>query len=120
RSLITSPDWAARGHRVRIRGEIVRVDSDRMLLVEDGGVVMPVETEDARAFEAGQTIEAVGWPTRRRFTLTLQRSQVALASTRTSVQSPPVSVALPTTINSVAEIRAMTAEEANRGYRVRL
>src|SRR5690606_21366917 len=104
RALITSPDWAAPGHRVRIRGEIVRVDSDRVLLVEDGGVVMPVETEHAGAFAAGQTIEAVGWPTRRRFTLTLQRSQVVPAPTESSAR-PSVSVALPTTINSISEIR---------------
>src|SRR5690606_28431589 len=75
-ALITDPRWSTDGHRVRVTATVVNADSPETLLVEEDGIVMPIETRAARRFAVGDRIEAVGWPTRRRFTMTLRRASV--------------------------------------------
>jgi PAS domain S-box-containing protein len=115
--LIVDPEWVARGHRVRVQGKVVNVDSADLLLIENGGIVVPVETDDAKRFKAGDTVEAIGWPTRRRFTITLQRAEVAAIATLRSYEKPIKPLPL---ITSIAQIRRMSPEEAARAYPVRL
>jgi PAS domain S-box-containing protein len=76
RALLTEPEWVALGHRVRIRGVVLRPESPNVLLLENGGMLMPIETVDAMQYSAGEAIEAIGYPSPRLFTITLQRSQI--------------------------------------------
>jgi PAS domain S-box-containing protein len=76
RALITEPQWVSLGHRVRIQGVVVRPETPQVLLIDNGGILMPVETPYSMQFKAGDSIEATGWPTPRRFTITLQRAEV--------------------------------------------
>jgi PAS domain S-box-containing protein len=116
-ALIVQPEWVARGHRVRLQGTVVGVDSDDLLLLENGGIVMPVETRDAARYKAGDTVEAIGWPTRRRFTITLQRSDVRPIDAVRSPDTPSNTLPL---VTSIAQIRNMSSEEASRAYPARL
>ena len=118
-ALITDRTWVTRGHRVRVIGTVVDADA-RTLLIEDGGVVMPVETSTPRQFSIGDRIEALGWPTRRRFTVTLQRASVNRHSSgpASSVRSAHAST-LPL-MTEISAIRSLTSEEAARAYPVRV
>ena len=120
RALITDPTWLTRGHRVRIAGTVVHADSSETLLIEENGIVMPIETPTARRFVVGDRIEAIGWPARRRFTMTLQRALVthdqrtSLASARSSRVNP-----LPV-VTDISTIRSLAPEEAAKAYPVRV
>jgi PAS domain S-box-containing protein len=118
-SLVANPEWVARGHRIRLKANVVAADSENILLVENGGVVMPIETANTASFEPGDVIEAQGWPTRRRFTITLQRAQVTRVEHAAPARPSLVQPKLPL-ITDIAAIRALPAEEAQRAYPVRL
>src|SRR5512138_586071 len=81
---------------------------------------MPIETPTARRFVVGDRIEAIGWPARRRFTMTLQRALVthdqrtSLASARSSRVNP-----LPV-VTDISTIRSLAPEEAAKAYPVRV
>ncbi len=117
RALITDPRWVQLGRRVRVQGTVVRVESAHVLLIENGGVLMPVETSSTSGFVAGESIEAVGWPTPRRFTMTLQRAQVRLidAATRTAavMESEPLPL-----LTDIEAVRQLPQSEAARSLPV--
>ncbi len=118
RALITQPHWIAFGHRVRIHGVVVRAETPQVLLIDNGGIVMPVETPHAREYVPGDSIEALGWPTPRRFTLTLQRAEVKRIDA--SLAQPGAGEArsgLPF-MTSIASIRRLPNERAARAYPV--
>jgi PAS domain S-box-containing protein len=118
-ALVANSEWVKKSHRVSVRARVVAAESDDILLIESGGVVMAIETSDARAFKPNDFIQARGWPTRRRFTTTLQRAQVTridhskMASGLVTTQGLPL-------MTSITAIRALTPEEAQRAYPVRL
>jgi PAS domain S-box-containing protein len=117
--LVADPQWVSRGHRVRIRGRVVAAHAEHVLLIENDGIVIPIDTHQAQEFSVGELVEATGWPTRRRFTILLQRAQVTRAAEpATKPASGPVA-SLPL-LTSISAIRALPADEANRAYPVRL
>ena len=118
RALINEPSWMERGGRIRLQGTVTRVDSGHVLLVENGGVLMPVETSSTDGFAAGDVIEAVGWPTPRRFTMTLQRAQVRRMD---ATQLAPAAVAEPQAVmTDIGKVRQLSNQEAARSLPVSL
>jgi PAS domain S-box-containing protein len=119
RALITDPQWVTRGNRVRVSGTVVRSDADGKMLIENGGIVMPVEAAQAKDFAAGDQIEATGWPARYRFTTLLRRAQVAHIKRLPPevVNSKDASLRV---IESVAQIRDIGNEGAKKLYPVSL
>ena len=118
RSLIMDPEWVRRGSRVRIQGRVVRAESEHVLLIENGGLVMPIEMEDAHRFSTGQVIEATGWPTPRRFTMTLQRAEVKQLDH--SVRIPRESDTTTAPLTDIGRVRQLTNEEASEALPVSL
>jgi PAS domain S-box-containing protein len=116
--LIANPEWVARGHRIRIRGQIASIVGNRTLFVVNGGIAIPVEPNATHDLAVGDYIEAFGWPTRRRFTSMVQRADVRKISTA-EIEPPAAAPALPR-LTSIEAIRALTPEEANRAFPVRL
>ncbi len=119
-ALITDPRWSTDGHRVRVTATVVNADSPETLLVEEDGIVMPIETRAARRFAVGDRIEAVGWPMRRRFTMTLRRASVVASSPAQSMRGSanPINPLPPMT--DISAIRALSPEKAARAYPVRV
>lgn len=116
--LIANPAWIARGHRVRIRGVVVGAASGRTLFIENGGIVIPIEPQREFDIAVGDHIEALGWPTRRRFTTTVQRAQVRRIDAA-EIDPPAAAPSLPV-LSSIEAIRALSPAEANRAYPVQL
>jgi PAS domain S-box-containing protein len=116
--LIANPEWVARGHRIRIRGQIVNIAENRTLFIANGGITIPVEPRDPHDLAVGDYIEALGWPTRRRFTSLIQRAEVRRISTA-QIEPPAAAPALPR-LTSIEAIRALSPDEANRAFPVRL
>jgi PAS domain S-box-containing protein len=113
RELMTEPLWLSRGHRVRVIGEVLRQESSQVIIVRVGSMIMPVETASALEYRPGDFIEAVGWPTVRRFTVTLQRANVELTPhAPNAVESEDD---LPSMSSTVA-IRRLPSEVASRAY----
>jgi PAS domain S-box-containing protein len=119
RALITDPKWVAQGHRVRIHTEVIGAQSPRVLLTRNGGLVLPVETVTAQDYQPGDLIEAVGWPTPRRFTITLQRADVVAIPKAAAQIGDADDSALPV-MTSIAAIRRMQSDVASRAYPVDL
>ncbi|MFL6576722.1 MAG: response regulator [Povalibacter sp.] len=118
RSLIVDQKWVRGGARVRIQGSVAHVESEHVLLIENGGLVMPVETPTASEFAPGDVIEATGWPTPRRFTLTLQRAQVKRLDPAVRIAHEEESHTRP--ITEIARVRQLTNEQAAAGIPVSL
>ncbi len=118
-ALIANDSWVKRGHRVRVTGTVVHTTRAHTLLIEDGGIVMPIELSSAQRVSAGDRVEATGWPTRSRFTTTLQRAKVSRIPSAPSYRSKRAVNALPE-ITQLSAIRALTPEEASRAYPVRV
>ncbi|HKE95783.1 MAG TPA: ATP-binding protein, partial [Povalibacter sp.] len=116
RALLTEPEWVAQGHRVRIQAVVIRPQSAQVILADSGGMVIPIETPNAMDYGAGDLIEAVGWPTPRRFTITLQRADVKRIAAATVL--PARSLGVLPTITSIAAIRRMQSDVAGRAYPV--
>src|SRR6185369_11324673 len=72
RALITDPQWLKQGRRVRLQGIVWQRESEEVVLIDSGGLILPVETPLAGTFNPGDTVESAGWPQLRRFTTTLQ------------------------------------------------
>ena len=118
RALIMDSAWLKRGLRVRVRGTVWLAQSDQVLLIESGGVTMPVETPHARTFNAGQQVEASGWPSLRRFTRTLQRADVVAISDLALQDATPESARQLPLMTSIDQIRRLPREEAARALPV--
>ena len=112
RALITDEQWVTRGRRVRVQGTVWQTPIDQVLLIESGGVMMPVETPLARTFRVGQHVEASGWPSLRLFTRTLQRAEVTVIQTLTAQDAPPQSARQLPLMTSIAQVRRLPREEA--------
>ncbi len=121
RALLTDSSWVAQGHRVGIHAVVLRAESPRVLLAENGGIVIPIETPTAMDFRAGDIVEAVGWPTPRRFTLTLQRAEVRQIAASAAQLAPDDELhsGLPV-MTSIAAVRRMQSDVAARAYPVNL
>ncbi len=120
RALLTDPEWLKLGSRVRIHGVVVRPETPQVLLIDNGGIVMPVETPRAMEYRAGDTIEAIGWPTPRRFTITLQRADVIRVAPQSLQLGPAESQSGTPAITSIASIRGLPNEVASHAYPVDL
>ena len=118
RALVTQPEWVQLGRRVRIHGIVVRAETPHVLLIENGGIVMPIETPHAAEYRAGDAIEAVGWPTLRRFTVTLQRAEVNRVPMQNLRLGSPESGSGLRTMTSVESIRMLPNELARQAFPV--
>lgn len=118
RALVTDPSWMEYGHRVRIHGRVLRHVAPRVLLLENGGLVMPIETTSESEYLPGEAVEARGWPTRRRFTIALQGAQLRrIDETELQLGKPESASGLPM-MTSVESIRSLPNELAARAYPV--
>lgn len=120
RALLTQPKWVELGQRVRIRGVVLRPESPNVILLENGGMLMPIETPDAMQYAPGDVIEATGYPAPRLFTTTLQRSQVrylAPSEMQPSVDEAQLDLPL---MKTIQQIRQLPNELARKAFPVDL
>jgi PAS domain S-box-containing protein len=107
RALLTEPEWVGVGHRVRVQGVVTRLETEHVVLIENHGMVMPIETIDPVHYAPGDAIEAIGYPTPRRFTITLQRSQVkrlAHSESKLGIGEVPRHLPLMTSIKQIRQL----------------
>ena len=118
RSVIASDQWINMGHRVRIRGRVVRSESTRALTMESDGVIIPIETPQAIQFKPGDPVESIGWPTPRRFTTTLQRAEVHLLSPNEIISNSATHGEVTSPITNLRALRLLSIEESSRSLPV--
>ncbi len=116
RALVTEPRWLEEGHRVRIQGTVIRAENSRTVLIENSGLIVPIHVERATEFLPEQIIEAVGWPTMRRFNIAIEHAQARTIEAGEWVPAPAVQ-GLPA-MTTIAAIRKLSAQEAARAYPV--
>jgi PAS domain S-box-containing protein len=96
---------------------VLRRESPQIIIVETAGMSMPVETASALEYRTGDLVEATGWPTIRRFTVTLQRAELKPASGVISAGDSVEADTLPL-MRSTEAIRRLPSEVAARAYPV--
>jgi PAS domain S-box-containing protein len=114
RQLFIEPNWVAHGHRVRLRGAIVRMGPDDTLLMDSGGLLIPVQADAAQSFAPGDYIEATGWPTRSRWNMVLERAEIS----RIDAPATRVDHADPAALMDVRHIRALSSADAGKNLPV--
>ncbi|HVY22779.1 MAG TPA: response regulator [Steroidobacteraceae bacterium] len=112
-ALMTDTRWINGGHRIRIQGRVVQPESAQVLMIANGGVIMPVETPNAMQFKAGDLVEGTGWPTMRRFTMTLQRAAVSLLDRQDSTVEDDNDHDLPL-ISSIKTLHHLSVKQSAR------
>ncbi len=117
RALVLDPQWVARGRRVRVQATVAEVESDHVLIVEQDGINMAIESAGTAGFSPGKSIEAAGWPVRRLGTTTLHRA--SLTRIPSVAPSPPQGETLPL-LTSIPAIRELRNADADKGYPVDL
>jgi signal transduction histidine kinase/ActR/RegA family two-component response regulator len=117
RALALDRQWVGRGRRVKIRAMVADVESDHVLIAQDGGMTMAIETTDAFRFSPGETIEASGWPMRHFGTTKLHRATVERIP---SAAPDAPDGARPPVLTSIPAIHALGNAGAESGYPVDL
>ena len=117
RSLITDPQWVQRGHRVSIRGSVLRVQSDDFVILIADGLILPVQMAAARPLSAGDVVEATGWPSTRRFTAMLRHAEVKRVQSEARKAQRDERPTLPL-MTSLAQVRTLDNKKADLSYPV--
>jgi len=104
RALVLDPQWVERGRRVKIHATVADIQSDTVLIAQDAGMTIPIETTGARRFSSGQSVEASGWPMRHFGTTKLHRATVVPIPT--AALGPADASQLPV-LRSIAAIHAL-------------
>jgi len=117
RALVLDPQWVSRGRRVAIRATVAAVESDHVLIAQDAGMTLAVETTHALQFAAGESVEASGWPMRHFGTTKLHRATVRAIPA--AAPGAPVG-AKPPVLSSIAAIHQLNNAGAEFGHPVDL
>jgi len=75
-ALLSEPRWTAEGHRVRVRGRVLKPLSEKSLLLTDGTISIPVESTGRLEAKAGTTLEVEGYPASALHAVVLQGAKI--------------------------------------------
>ena len=118
RALITDPKWLTDAHRVSVQGRIIAGGEPGLLMIEQDGLVMPIEYAGSEQFTDGQWVEVRGWPAQTRFTVWLR--SVAIRAIAGRQNKANASEAGGTVLTSIAQVRALDMSEARRALGVQV
>ncbi|HEX2585321.1 MAG TPA: response regulator [Steroidobacteraceae bacterium] len=118
RELILDSKWLEHGHRVKIKGVVRSIESDDVLMMQQDRYVVPVETENAQQFHQGDVVEATGWPTPRRFTITLQHAKVEKSKDQSVTAADWLIENEPVLLRDIRDVHNLGSEDAARGMPV--
>ena len=111
-ALLAEPAWSASGHRIRVRGQVLKPLSDNSLLLTDGTVSIPVESASRLDAKAGTVVEVEAWPVSSQHALVLQGAKIV----STGVTLPSAADRAPLT--SSDQIQRLSRTDAARAYPV--
>ncbi|HEY5810825.1 MAG TPA: response regulator [Povalibacter sp.] len=117
-ALISDPKWLADARRVSVQGRIVAGGGPGVLMIEQDGLVVPVEYAGSGRFAEGQWVEVAGWPAQSRFTVLLKSGAIrSIPGPQIKATAGPVDG---TVLTSIAQVRALDISEARRALRVQV
>ncbi len=116
--LVRNADWVTRGQRIRLRGRIVRFDEPDTLLIDSQGILVPVKSDAAAAFQSGEHIEAVGWPTRQRWNVVIERAALVRIGGEPSLAARDSE--RHANLTSIKQIRALSRSDAAKSLPLRI
>ncbi|HEU4653986.1 MAG TPA: ATP-binding protein, partial [Steroidobacteraceae bacterium] len=115
RALVADPMWVKRGQRIGIQAKVFAREGERMLIVENGGLPLILNTDQADQFARGDIVQATGWPVRGIGVIKLHRATV-IKIARSALTQPPDEHLAP--ITSIADIRKIRNLDADQGFPV--
>ena len=113
-SLLAEPSWAADGHRIRVRGRVLKLLSDKSLLLTDGTVSVPVESATQLNAPVGKTVEIEGYPAMLRHAVVLQGAKIIATDIILPVEATRVQ------LMDCGQINKLSSAEAARALPVRI
>ena len=113
-ALLAEPAWTTDGHRIRVRGRVLKPLTDTSLLLSDGTLSVPVESASRLDAKAGTSVEIEAYPSMALHAVVLQGAKILATD-----------VALPATTGQPQEmdsrqINRLSAAEADRALPVRI
>jgi signal transduction histidine kinase/CheY-like chemotaxis protein len=115
RALVADPKWVASGRRISIQARVFAQEGEHTLVVENGGIPLALNTDQAGQFAPGEIVQATGWPVRGIGVIKLHRASVS-KSTAPMLAAAPEDALAP--ITSIAGIRKIRNADADQGFPV--
>jgi signal transduction histidine kinase/DNA-binding response OmpR family regulator/HPt (histidine-containing phosphotransfer) domain-containing protein len=105
----------AEGHRIRFRGTLLK-RANKTILVHDGTAVLPVQLDQPTSLEEGSQVEAIGFPAKPSYSVSLRHAGLRLAQSEATLDAnrPPQA------LTSVREIRQLNISGAETARPVRV
>jgi signal transduction histidine kinase/CheY-like chemotaxis protein len=110
RALVLDRRWVSGGRRVEVRATVAEVESDNVLVVQEEGMTMAVETTDALRFTPGESVAVSGWPMRHFGTTKLHRATVELIPPAAPGSPNKSTMPLLTSISTIHQLNNAGAE----------
>jgi signal transduction histidine kinase/CheY-like chemotaxis protein len=111
RALVTDPQWIKSGRRISVRARVFAQEREHTLVVEDDGLPLALNTEQASQFRRGDIVKATGWPVRGIGVIKLYRATVERSS-EPLLAPQGARVAPITNIAGIRRIRNLDADQA--------
>jgi signal transduction histidine kinase/CheY-like chemotaxis protein len=125
---VADPSVASQ-HRVRVRGKVVSQDlrNHVLIIASDEAGALPIETNDTAMVKPGETVEVFGFSTTSGYTEVMENAtfrrvepdRSIVSASKAQEQKRYRQERLPL-LTTVQQVRGLTAEEAKRGYPVRV
>ena len=114
-ALLSDAHWVEIGRRVSIQAKVLAQEGARGLIVENNGIPMAVDTDQAGDFTRDDMVEATGWPARGVGTVKLHRATIKRISIPHQIEHDSDTQ---TRIRSIAEIRKLRNADADESFPV--
>ena len=116
-ALVSDLQWVTRGRRISVQATVARGGSNSVLIAENDGINVSIETADAGKYVPGENIVVVGWPARQIGTTRLYRATLEKLA---HLEPVPQSGAVLPELTTITAIRKLGNAEADQGFPVDL
>jgi PAS domain S-box-containing protein len=89
-ALLANPVWVTDGHRIRVRGRVLRPLSDKSFLLTDGTLSVPVESATQLNVVVGKIVEVEGYPSMLLHAVVLQGAKIVAGDIAQPLQTSAV------------------------------
>jgi PAS domain S-box-containing protein len=113
-TLLSDPKWQQSGHRVRLRGKVQRILTNRSLLLTDGSMSVPIESTSELNATLDSIIEIEAWPNIWEHAVVMQGAIIVARD----VIAPAFRRRAP--LNNSEKVRQLSRDDANQALPVQI
>ena len=112
RTLLSDSRWVESGRRVSIQAKVLAREGVHGLVLENGGISIAVDTDQAGDFSRDDVVLATGWPVRGTGTIKLHRATIKRISILNQVEQQRDAQPRITSLAGIRKLRNVDADES--------